>query len=116
DDGTSTAPAGDSLVLISTWLKDGRWQVESVVPFGQSQVSASRHYADQAQLFADGKLKNVPFSADEVMAEATQIERPGKPPPKGNTPAPPPSIAGGALSVSGPASAAERQPRQTSTP
>jgi len=117
DDGTSTAPAGDSLVFISTWLKDGRWQVESVVPFGQSQASNSLHYADQAPLFADGKLKRVPLSAAELMAEATQTERPGKPPPpKGSQPAPAPSIAGGALNLSGPANAAERKPSRKFAP
>jgi penicillin amidase/acyl-homoserine-lactone acylase len=117
DDGTSTARAGDSLVFISTWLKDGRWQVESVVPFGQSQTPSSRHYADQAQLFADGKLKRVPLSTADLMAEATQTERPGKPPPpKGSTPPPTPAIAGGALNLSGPANAAEREPRRALTP
>jgi penicillin amidase/acyl-homoserine-lactone acylase len=81
NDGTSTAQAGDSLVLVSTWTRDGRWQLESLVPFGSSQVPGSRHYADQAQLFADRKIKQVPVNPADVMAEATQIERPGKPPP-----------------------------------
>src|SRR4029077_11890298 len=91
-DGTTSAIAGDALAMFSTWTKDGRWQIESVVPFGSSNVAGSRHYADQAPLFADEKLKRLPLAPDEVMAEATQIERPGKPPPpKGTTTAPVPS-------------------------
>ena len=111
DDGSSTAQAGDSLVLVSTWTREGRWQLQSVVPFGASQVPGSRHYADQAQLFANGRFKQVPVTAADIAAEATQIERPGKPPPpKGNPqPQPAPAIVGGPLSVSRPADAAERK-------
>jgi penicillin amidase/acyl-homoserine-lactone acylase len=113
NDGTMTAQAGDSLTLISTWTRDGRWQVESVVPFGSSNVPGSQHYADQAQLFADQKLKSVPVSVNALMAEATQIDRPGKPTPKGSIivpvvlpqPEPEPKIGLGR-----PAKAAERKP------
>ena len=85
-DGKSIAEAGDSLVMISTWTRDGRWQMESIVPYGSSQASDSRHYADQARLYADDKLKTLPVTGAAVVAEATQIERPGKPPPR--TPGP----------------------------
>jgi penicillin amidase/acyl-homoserine-lactone acylase len=110
-DGTSVAEAGDSLVMISTWSRDGRWQIESVVPYGSSQVTGSRHYADQAQLFSDGKLKDVALTPAAAMAEATQIERPGRPAPKQPAPAPEapagaPSTA--AIGVAPPAAAAER--------
>ena len=109
-DGTSTAIAGDALAMISTWTKDGRWQVDSVVPFGSSKVAGTRHYADQAPLFADEKLKRLALSEEELMAEATQIERPGKPPPKGTTTAPVPLAVtpSAGFSVAQPASAGER--------
>ena len=113
DDGKSISEGGDSLVMISTWLRDGRWQIESVVPYGSSQMPDSRHYADQAQLYADDKLKPVPLAPADIMAEATQIERPGKPAPRQPRPAPaspavlPPTAA---IDVSRPATAAERIP------
>jgi len=91
--GTTSATGGDALTVISTWNRNGPWQVESVVPYGSSQSEASRHYADQAPLFADGKLKQLPLSNDAVMAEATQIERPGKPPAQRPAPAIPASPA-----------------------
>jgi len=109
-DGTTSAIAGDALAMFSTWTKDGRWQIESIVPFGSSNVAGTRHYADQAPLFADEKLKRVPLLPDELMAEATQIERPGKPPPpKGATTAPLPAAAAptAGLSVTLPANAVE---------
>jgi penicillin amidase/acyl-homoserine-lactone acylase len=113
-DGTTTAEAGDALTLISTWGRDGRWQVESVVPFGSSQLPGAAHYSDQAQLFADGKLKLLPLTAEALKAETTGIERPGKPPPpKGNSVAPPAPRPASPIGVS-PANAAERAlPRQT---
>jgi acyl-homoserine lactone acylase PvdQ len=118
-DGTSTAIAGDALAMFSTWTKDGRWQIESIVPFGSSNVAGTRHYADQAPLFADEKLKRLPLSPEEVMAEATQIERPGKPPlPKGTTVAPAPVATGpvSGLSVTQPANAGERKRSQAVAP
>ena len=114
-DGTSSAIAGDALAMFSTWTKDGRWQIESIVPFGSSNVAGTRHYADQAPLFADEKLKRLPLSRAELMAEATQIESPGKPPPpKGSTIAPVGPVSG--LSVTQPANAGERKPKQAGAP
>ena len=118
DDGTFTAQAGDSLTLISTWTRDGRWQIESIVPFGSSSVDGTPHYTDQAQLFAGEKLKLVPLDPNALMAEATRIERPGKPPPKDGVIVPLAPAAPGngtTIGVGSPASAAERTPR-TETP
>ena len=117
NDGTASAEAGDALAMFSTWTKDGRWQIESIVPFGSSNVAGTRHYADQATLFADEKLKRLPLSPQEITAEATQIERPGKPPPKGTTTAPAPALPAvspsAGLSVTQPANAGERTRKQT---
>jgi penicillin amidase/acyl-homoserine-lactone acylase len=112
-DGTSAAEGGDSLALISSWGKDGRWQVESVVPFGASHVLGAAHSTDQAQLFADGKLKRLPLTSAELMAQATRIERPGRPTTRGNAAPGTPAPAGAAPTpsagiVTRPANASER--------
>jgi penicillin amidase/acyl-homoserine-lactone acylase len=110
-DGKSIAEGGDNLVMLSTWLRDGRWQIESVVPYGSSQMTDSRHYADQAELYADNKLKTVPLTPTDIMAEASQIERPGRPAPRQPAPVPPsPNVARStaAIGVTRPAAAAER--------
>lgn len=110
-DGKSVAEGGDNLVMVSTWLRDGRWQIESVVPYGSSQMVGSRHFADQAQLYADDRLKTVPLGPADIMAEATQIERPGRPTPRQPATVPPsPTIARSttAIGVARPAAAAER--------
>ena len=79
DNGTTTAVGGDALTVLSTWNRDGRWEVESIVPYGSSSSETSPHYSDQAPLFADGKLKALPLTESALMEEATTIERPGKP-------------------------------------
>jgi hypothetical protein len=117
-DGTTSAIAGDALAMFSTWTKDGRWQIESIVPFGSSNVAGTRHYADQAPLFADEKLKRVPLTEDELTAEATQIERPGKPPPPKGTTTPVPVAAAPAagVSVTQPANPVENTRPQVDAP
>jgi acyl-homoserine-lactone acylase len=65
--------------VLSTWNRNGQWAVESIVPYGSSSSEASPHYSDQAPLFADGKLKELPLTENALMEQATTIERPGKP-------------------------------------
>ena len=114
-DGTFAAESGDSLTLISSWTRDGLWQVESIAPFGSSKLASATHYADQAPLYAGEKLKVLPVTANALAAEATQIERPGKPPPKGPIVVPPVPVAPvpATLGVTRPANAAERKPAIT---
>jgi len=79
DSGTANAVGGDALTVLSTWNRNGQWAVESVVPYGSSSSESSPHYADQAPLFADGKLKELPLTESALMEQATGVERPGKP-------------------------------------
>jgi penicillin amidase/acyl-homoserine-lactone acylase len=79
DDGMTHAVGGDALTVLSTWNRDGQWSVESIVPYGSSSLASSPHYADQAPLFAEGLLKELPLTESALMEQATDIERPGKP-------------------------------------
>ena len=79
DYGTTQAVGGDALTVLSTWNRDGQWAVESIVPYGSSSSESSPHYADQAPLFVDGRLKELPLTESALMEQATAIERPGKP-------------------------------------
>jgi len=119
EDGTSTALSGDSLTLVSTWARNGRWQIESIAPYGASNVPESTHYADQGPLFADEKLKLVPLTADALKAEATRIERPGKParPTEGAPPqtTPPVPDTAARIGADGSAAAAEQTPPANAT-
>jgi penicillin amidase/acyl-homoserine-lactone acylase len=79
DGGNALAVGGDALTVLSTWNRDGQWEVESVVPYGSSSSETSPHYTDQAPLFADGRLKELPLTESALMEQATDIQRPGKP-------------------------------------
>jgi acyl-homoserine-lactone acylase len=104
----SNAQSGDSLIMVSTWPKTGPWQIDSIVPFGNSRDSGTNRYDNQAQLYAQEKLKSVPLDPGLLLAQATAIERPGKTSPRGvapprTIPPAPPNFTFGA-----PANAAER--------
>lgn len=106
--GTSDASSGDSFVLFSKWLRNGVWQADSIVPFGNSRNSGTNRYDNQAMLYARDQLKSVPLDPRSLLAQATAIERPGKTPPQ--TAAPPRNgpLASPNFSFGAPASAAER--------
>ena len=108
-DARSNARSGDSLIVFATWPRNGAWQVDSIVPFGNSRNSGTNRYDNQAQLYAQEKLKSVPLDPGSLLAQATAIERPGKTPPRGA--APPRSITPTQqpFSFGEPANAAERQ-------
>jgi penicillin amidase/acyl-homoserine-lactone acylase len=59
-DGRVVGIAGDSYVLLAEWDEQGRVASRSVNPYGSAVGDArSPHYADQAPLFAAGRLKPV---------------------------------------------------------
>lgn len=49
----------------------------SVAVFGQSTLPDSPHFFDQAALYVDGVLKRVPFTREDVAADARRTYRPG---------------------------------------
>jgi len=68
---------GDSFVMLTEWGPDGVAQSESIQPFGSAiERPASRHYSDQAPLFAAGRFKPV---RDSETALAGHIERDYRP-------------------------------------
>ena len=61
--------AGDSYVLLVEWDRDGRVSSRSIHQYGSATKDAgSPHFADQAPLFAQCKLKPVWFEEAEVRA------------------------------------------------
>jgi len=73
DDGRLVGVAGDSYVLLAEWDREGRVSSRSINPYGTAVNDArSPHYADQAPLFAAGRLK--PVWMDEAQVRA-HLER-----------------------------------------
>lgn len=76
DDGHLEGYQGDSYVLLVQFV-DGRVRSESAHVFGSATSRPeSPHYSDQAQLFADRRLKEVLFYREDVLAGAARRYRP----------------------------------------
>lgn len=68
---------GDSFVMLTEWGPNGRARSESIQPFGSAiERPASRHYSDQATLFAAHKFK--PVRDDEASLRG-HVERDYRP-------------------------------------
>jgi acyl-homoserine-lactone acylase len=71
--------AGDTYILIADWAPDGSYRIDTIHQYGSATLDASsRHYADQAPLFAQEAFRQPPMTLEGVLAEATRDYRPGK--------------------------------------
>ena len=75
-DGKLSANSGDGWVLAVEFLDTPR--AYSVLAYGQSPKPESPWHADQAGMFAKGKMKRVAFTARDVDAGAVARYRPGE--------------------------------------
>ncbi len=78
-DGTLTAEGGDTLIMFVTWDRDGKLSSQSIHQFGSATLdTGSKHYADQAPLFAAMKTKPVLFTRDQLQGHIEADYRPGE--------------------------------------
>ncbi len=78
-DGRIAGVAGDSYILLVEWDPEGRVSSRSIQPYGSATLDAhSRHYADQAPLFAACRLKPVWMDESEIRAHLEREYRPGE--------------------------------------
>lgn len=73
------AVAGDSHIMIADWDENGKLDLESIHQFGAATLDkSSKHYSDQAHLFAKGEYKTMPMTLEDVLPLATRDYYPGK--------------------------------------
>ena len=73
------AVAGDCYVLLVTWNPDGSVLSRSVHQYGSATSNPGHpHYADQALLFAEGKLKPTWFGSEDLDNHTKARYRPGE--------------------------------------
>ncbi|MET0552326.1 MAG: acylase [Vicinamibacteria bacterium] len=78
-DGRWHGTVGDSYVLIAEWDADGRVRSRSIHQFGSATLDEkSKHFADQAPLFAEQRLKPVWLDEAEIRAHLAREYRPGE--------------------------------------
>jgi penicillin amidase/acyl-homoserine-lactone acylase len=79
-DGRITGRAGDSLVVLVTWDKQGV-SSRSISPYGTAvQDEDSPHYADQAPLFVKRQTKPILLDEADIRAHLEREYRPGEKP------------------------------------
>jgi acyl-homoserine-lactone acylase len=79
-DGTLTAEGGDTLIMFVTWDRRGKLSSQSIHQFGSATLdSGSKHYADQAPLFAAMRTKPVLFTRNQLKGHIEADYRPGEP-------------------------------------
>ncbi|MFW2852989.1 penicillin acylase family protein [Sphingomonas sp. TX0543] len=75
-DGRLAVNHGDSFVMFVSWL-NGRVASQSIQPYGAATTRpASPHYADQARLFVQHRLKPVWFYPSELKGNIERVYRP----------------------------------------
>jgi penicillin amidase/acyl-homoserine-lactone acylase len=80
-DGRIAGVAGDSYILLVEWDAQGRVSSRSIQPYGSATLDVrSPHYADQAPLFAAGRLKPVWMDEVDIRAHLEKEYRPGESP------------------------------------
>lgn len=77
EDGRLKVRHGDSFLMFVTWDRAGKVRSESIQPFGAATTRPdSRHYADQAPLFVEKRLKPVLFDPSQLLAAKVRRYRP----------------------------------------
>lgn len=74
--------AGNSFVAVVEFVRKGspggkRVKAKSIVTGGGSFLPGSKHFLDQAQMYIDGKFKDVFFYKDDIHKNAERTYRPG---------------------------------------
>lgn len=78
NDGRYKAINGDCYFMMVEWNQAGEVHSESIHQFGAATIDAeSPHYADQAPLFAEERMKPVLLTEDAVRAHLAREYRPG---------------------------------------
>lgn len=76
-DGRLKVRHGDSFLMFVTWDRAGNVRSESIQPFGAATTRPeSPHYADQAPLFVEKRLKPVLFDPTQLYATKVRRYRP----------------------------------------
>jgi acyl-homoserine-lactone acylase len=79
DDGVLEGIAGDAYLAAITFDADGSVSSRAIHQFGAATLDEdSPHHADQAPRFAEGQLRAVPFTDEELAAAAVETYRPGE--------------------------------------
>ena len=76
DDGRLAANRGDSWVIVVEFGEVPK--ARTVLAYGQTARPGAPHYADQAAMFAAGKMKEVAWTDEDIRRKTIMVYRPGE--------------------------------------
>ncbi|HUM53385.1 MAG TPA: penicillin acylase family protein, partial [Chitinophagales bacterium] len=73
--GLFKAEAGETYIELVQFTKNGPI-IESISPYGASNVEGNKHYDDQMELFVAQKCKKMSMNYDEIMKDKESVYNP----------------------------------------
>jgi acyl-homoserine-lactone acylase len=73
--GVFKGVSGESYIMLIQYTPNGTY-IETVQPYGQSNVKDNKHYDDQMELFVNHKCKKMTMDYDELMQTKEKIYSP----------------------------------------
>ena len=74
-DGTYRSVSGESYIMLVKYSKSDV-EIETVLPYGNSNDSSSPHYTDQMGLYVDKKTKSMTLDKDKIYRDAVRVYNP----------------------------------------
>ena len=75
DNGTFRSVSGESYIMLVQYSDSGV-EIETVLPYGNSNNNKSPHYTDQMKLYINKKTKKMTLDKDKIYNEAESIYNP----------------------------------------
>ena len=75
DNGTFRSVSGESYIMLVQYSDSGV-EIETVLPYGNSNNNKSPHYTDQMKLYINQKTKKMTLDKDKIYNEAESIYNP----------------------------------------
>ena len=74
-DGTYRSVSGESYIMLVKYSKSGV-EIETVLPYGNSNDPTSPHYTDQMRMYVDKKTKSMSLDRKVVYDNALRVYNP----------------------------------------
>ena len=75
DNGKFRVVSGESYIMLTRYSKKGV-EIETVIPYGNSNDPSSPHFTDQMQLYVDKRLKEMTLDKNAIFSDAVKIYNP----------------------------------------
>ena len=75
DNGKFKVVSGESYIMLTRYSKKGV-EIETVIPYGNSNDPSSPHFTDQMQLYVDKRLKKMTLDKNAIFSDAVKIYNP----------------------------------------